>query len=582
MRDVIAKDLWDAQQSAHAQIIDLQTGKEAATQVGALLLSASLSTAVNAVKGLTREEMVECLVSPLREPSDFLAAFDELEKIAWYLHHTPEGRYYFDRQENLTKLLQSLAHDAPDNQVDDLIRHRLRDMFKAVPQDLLRGGPAAAQAGARWRPVRRGARAAGGQPGLQDPARRGPEVLRGSEPEEQPLRAHRRQDSHGQRREGGAPALCRPEGGRPYSQGPSPARGPGAQAAAYEQDFNSTILSLFDKVLFPIQRAGRPAAARLKAAGHDPRRHQALQRRGADREDPHVQSRSSSTWTWRRSSTPSATRPRTCCGRRTWTRPAGPMWSTAMRSRPACRGCRRRGWTPSSPSPATAGCGRTSATVMSPRDRRRNAPPPRSLRSPGQTTRAGPAAHQSAERRPRAPHPLRGRWPGHRSEPPAQGPDPTPPSALRVNFLVCDPSGQYETGDPVTWTNKLVLRNDLARADGKRSVELFVAPRGAIRYTLDGSEPRDGTRVRGSDCHRETARSCSGPSPRRTGSRQRRSSVSRPRARRGSRSTRCKPGRLVSRTGAQARLAGQDLRGVEAGRGTLCHLRRDRPDRGAG
>jgi hypothetical protein len=65
-RDVIAKDLWDSQQSAHAQIIDLQTGKEAATQIGALLLTASLPTAVNAVKGLTREEMVECLVSPLR------------------------------------------------------------------------------------------------------------------------------------------------------------------------------------------------------------------------------------------------------------------------------------------------------------------------------------------------------------------------------------------------------------------------------------------------------------------------------------------------------------------------------------
>src|SRR6185436_7352560 len=130
MRDVIAKDLWDVQQSAHAQIIDLQTGKEAAAQIGALLLTASLSTAVNAVKGLTRDEMVACLVSPLREPSEFLAAFDELEKVAWYVHHTPEGRYYFDRQENLTKLLQSLAHDAPENQVDDLIRHRLKDMFK--------------------------------------------------------------------------------------------------------------------------------------------------------------------------------------------------------------------------------------------------------------------------------------------------------------------------------------------------------------------------------------------------------------------------------------------------------------------
>src|SRR2546430_1355544 len=114
MRDVIAKDLWDAQQSAHAQIIDLQTGKEAATQVGALLLTASLSTAVNAVKGLTREEMVECLVSPQREPSDFLSAFEELAKSAWYLHHTLECRYYFDRQENLTKLLQSLWHVLPD------------------------------------------------------------------------------------------------------------------------------------------------------------------------------------------------------------------------------------------------------------------------------------------------------------------------------------------------------------------------------------------------------------------------------------------------------------------------------------
>ena len=55
-----------------------------------------------------------------------------------------------------------------------------------------------------------------------------------------------------------------------------------------------------------------------------------------------------------------------------------------------------------------------------------------------------------------------------------------------------DPSGQYETGDPVTWSNKLVLRNKLSEHGGKRSVELFVAPRGSIRYTLDGSEPRDG------------------------------------------------------------------------------------------
>jgi hypothetical protein len=65
-------------------------------------------------------------------------------------------------------------------------------------------------------------------------------------------------------------------------------------------------------------------------------------------------------------------------------------------------------------------------------------------------------------------------------------------SALRVNFLVCDPSGQYKIGDPTTWTNQLVLRNHLSEIDGQRTVELFVVPRGEIRYTLDGSEPRDG------------------------------------------------------------------------------------------
>jgi hypothetical protein len=44
----------------------------------------------------------------------------------------------------------------------------------------------------------------------------------------------------------------------------------------------------------------------------------------------------------------------------------------------------------------------------------------------------------------------------------------------------------------VTWANKLVIRTDLSEKGGKRLVTLFVAPRGTIRYTLDGSEPREG------------------------------------------------------------------------------------------
>jgi hypothetical protein len=75
MRDVIAKDLWDINQSAHAQVIDLNCKSDSAKQVGTLLLTASLSTAVNAVKGMTREEIIESLSMPNRKPSEFIEAF---------------------------------------------------------------------------------------------------------------------------------------------------------------------------------------------------------------------------------------------------------------------------------------------------------------------------------------------------------------------------------------------------------------------------------------------------------------------------------------------------------------------------
>ena len=75
----------------------------------------------------------------------------------------------------------------------------------------------------------------------------------------------------------------------------------------------------------------------------------------------------------------------------------------------------------------------------------------------------GAPAHQSAERRPGAAHPLRRGWPGLRGESPQLKDPMLTTAALRVNFLAVDPSGQYETGDPVTWSNKLVLRNKLTR-----------------------------------------------------------------------------------------------------------------------
>ncbi len=135
MRDVIARDIWDSTDSAHAQIIDINSGNSYAKQVGTLLLTASLSTAVNSVKGLTESEMLECLIDPNRQGSDFRTAFIELQKSAWYLHQTQEGRTYFSHQENLTKKLQGYADKAPQNKVDELIRKRLEEMYQPVSKE---------------------------------------------------------------------------------------------------------------------------------------------------------------------------------------------------------------------------------------------------------------------------------------------------------------------------------------------------------------------------------------------------------------------------------------------------------------
>ena len=257
MRDVIAKDLWDAQQSAHAQVIDLETGKDTAVQVGSLVLTASLSTAVNAVKGLTRDEMVECLVSPLREPSEFLGAFEELEKVSWYLHHTPEDRFYFDRQENLTKLLQSLANDAPDHQIDELIRHRLREMFKPTRktayEEVLPLPPLADVADR----VRRGRVLVIVSPDSKIPPEEVQSFFDGLSRKNNLCVLTGDKTAMGSVEKAARQLYAAQKADSRIRQGHAQRDELESKQASYEQDFNATVLGLFDKVLFPIQRPGR-------------------------------------------------------------------------------------------------------------------------------------------------------------------------------------------------------------------------------------------------------------------------------------------------------------------------------------
>ncbi len=491
MRDVIARDVWDAQGAAHAQIIDAQRGNDAAAQVASLLLTASLSTAVNAVKGLTREELVECLVTPGREPSEFLAAFEEVRKTAWYLHHTPEGRFYFDRQENLTKLLQSLATEAPDNQIDELIRARLRELFQPARKtayDEVLPLPRLEEAVER---LRRGRVLLIVSPDAKFPPDEVQRLFEGLSQKNNLLVLTGDKTAMASVEKAARQLYAAQKADHRIPKGHPQREDLERSQATYAHDFTTTILNLFDKVLFPIQRPGREPhlAAKpldmvrdstkpfdgeaqiiqtlisnpLKLYLDVEKDFDAIREKAEDLLWPANQDETR----WADVADRYAEQPGM-----PWLPPRGLDHLRAIALNRGVWEDLGNGYLTRKPRPK-----RTSVQVSSesePDDQgfvRLRVNPVNGGPSPlifyaedGEVSETSPRLTDAVLRT----------------------------NALRVAFLVKDPTGRYETGEPYVWTNRLVIRNRLSERDGRRIIELFVAPRGELRYTLDGSEPRYG------------------------------------------------------------------------------------------
>lgn len=64
--------------------------------------------------------------------------------------------------------------------------------------------------------------------------------------------------------------------------------------------------------------------------------------------------------------------------------------------------------------------------------------------------------------------------------------------ALNLFFLCVDSTGEHDTGDPVWWENKITIQHGtFTDANGHKRVRLKAVPKVPIRYTTDGSNPRD-------------------------------------------------------------------------------------------
>lgn len=62
---------------------------------------------------------------------------------------------------------------------------------------------------------------------------------------------------------------------------------------------------------------------------------------------------------------------------------------------------------------------------------------------------------------------------------------------LKLSFLCIDSTGEHETGDPVEWQNKITLKYRVFDRGDDKIVELVSAPPANIKYTTDGSNPKE-------------------------------------------------------------------------------------------
>jgi len=61
---------------------------------------------------------------------------------------------------------------------------------------------------------------------------------------------------------------------------------------------------------------------------------------------------------------------------------------------------------------------------------------------------------------------------------------------LKVSFLAVDSTHVHETGEPVTWQNRITLKYRFFQSGLERMLELRAAPMGKIHYSTDGSDPK--------------------------------------------------------------------------------------------
>ena len=487
LQGAIAHDIASGGSSA-AEQVDANNSNDAASQCAALLLTGSLSESVDAVKGFTKPQMIEYLIAPNRTAIEFQDAFEALKGEAWYLHRKDNDTYYFSNIENLRKRLDSRAATAPQPKIDQEMRRRLEAIFRpeiktayqevhALPRidEIRLNGPRVclvlspdskvppAEAQEFWKSVTEKNNfcvVTGGESNLgslEDKTRRIWAIARVFE-----------------------------ETGGETSPHKSELEEEAEQA---EHEFNSTVVSLFNRVYYPSKGQLTPAKLAMTFTGNQFRAEDQIEKALADvgasklyrdvRANAEMLLGRAEEMLW----------------------PAGGdrrvLWRDIV-SRALTN--ERWPWLPPKGleelRKIAEGTGRWRYSEEGyiekgpfPKPRTRVLLGERNYKEDTGTAVLEILAKDAG------PH---GRV--HvATEPGVSADSPTVPDTIfETNetvlwFLAVDPDGAHETGDPLRWENKLTLTHErITLPGGKRRVELTVKPRGVIRWNTTGANPKEG------------------------------------------------------------------------------------------
>ncbi|OEF00652.1 AAA family ATPase [Vibrio crassostreae 9ZC13] len=124
----ITRDIAD-KGDAISEIIDAEQSNDASVQLMTLLLASSLSRAVGGRIGLSESEIIEFLAAPNRKADEFLEAIQKLREQAWYLHREDE-RFFIKETENLSRQIERSAKEIPQPKIDQALINRLKGILQ--------------------------------------------------------------------------------------------------------------------------------------------------------------------------------------------------------------------------------------------------------------------------------------------------------------------------------------------------------------------------------------------------------------------------------------------------------------------